>query len=89
MTENELEKLRLICRAEAAEIMLGALVAATVKKQPAAAQLFQQTGSLMKKSYSNIYIRDIPPEYSDLYAGEFQDAVDSLVVRLQAGTLGK
>lgn len=83
MTEIDLKFLKLNCRAEATEIMLVALLSALSRSAPSFAQSLLETGSQMREEYSRISFPGMPPEYSDLYAAEMQEAIDSLLSRIE------
>jgi hypothetical protein len=83
MTETDLKFLKLNCRAEATEMMLVALLSALGRSSPTFARSLLETGNQMREEYRKIAFPGAPAEYSDLYAGEMQEAFDSLLSRIE------
>lgn len=79
MTNNELEIVKLRSQILALETILSMLCSALGRSFPSFSQSFHETGKLLKEEHSKVLLKGYSPEMSDLLAGEYQDALDSLL----------
>lgn len=85
MTEHELEILRLKASLEVHLTLLRGLYTALANTSPAAAKGFRGQFEALRKAHQKIAIQGVAPEYSELLAGEYQDALDDALKQIEAG----
>ena len=73
MTEAQLELLRIRLQIEAIRVLVRGLYTGLARSSPTASQAFRARFAELRKSHSMIALPGIPPEYSDLVAGEYQE----------------
>ena len=83
MTEQELETLRAKMRAEASTVFLFAVLESLARISPAGLPSLLGSAKQKQNEYQQIAVRGLPPEYSDLLAGEFQDAFSDLIKQIE------
>ena len=87
MTEQEFEIIRLKMRIAACEVLLQAFYSGMVGVSPDVPKALHKNFQLIKEKYREISLKGYPAEYSDLMAGEFQDAFADILDKLEKGTL--
>jgi hypothetical protein len=85
MTESELEILRIKVGMEAIRVLLRGLYTGLANSSPTAAQGFREKFSALRKNHGEIALEGVAPEYSDLMAGEYQEALDDLLTFIESG----
>jgi hypothetical protein len=85
MTESELELLRLKLKIEAIVVLVRALYIGLANSSPTVTQAFRVNFSSLRESHSQVAIPGIPPEFSDLVAGEYQEALDDFLKLIESG----
>jgi hypothetical protein len=88
MTETELEILRLKLRLEVHRVLLRGLYTMWANTSPAAAQAQLDRFAALRAEHAKIVIPSLRPEYSDLIAEEYQDALDDTLSAIEAGIRG-
>ncbi len=79
MTEKELEIVRLKMKIEALSVILFGVCSALGRTFPSFLPSLLQSAKEKQIEYQAVTLKGIPPELSDLMAGEFQDAFSDLV----------
>lgn len=88
MDEKDLELLKARCRYAAAESVLATLCKVMGRLDSAFPQsLLQMANQWRQIEIQRVTFPDQSPEYSDLLAGELQEAVDALLKRMADGTV--
>lgn len=79
MTEQELEVIRVNLRIEVLKILVGGLYTALAKQSPSAAQALLTKFAEIRQDHSKIALKGLVPEYSNLIAAEYQEALDEML----------
>ena len=85
MTEAELEILRLKIQLEALRVLLRMLYTGLANSSPSGPQAFRDQFDHLRQEHAKIALPGIAPEYSDLVAAEYQEALDDLLSYITAG----
>jgi len=85
MTQDELDLLRIGVKVEAIKVLVRGLDTGLANSSPTAAQACRDQFLALRQDHSKIAIQGIAPEYSDLVAGEYQEALDDLLTYIEAG----
>ena len=75
MTEDELEIVRLKLKTEALLVLVGGLYSGLANSSPIAAQAIRDQFEKLRAEHGQIVLRSYSAEYSDMLAGEYQDAL--------------
>lgn len=84
MTEVELEILRLRLRLEVHQVLLRRLYTALANSLPSGPQPFRDQFAILRREHSQITIRGVSSEYSDMIAGEYQEVLDGVLSNIEA-----
>ena len=79
MTEQELELVRAKMKTEALTVLVLALCNVLSRSSTAFLPSLLDSAKQKQNQYQQIAVHGLPPEYSDLLAGEFQDAFSDLI----------
>jgi hypothetical protein len=79
MTEEELAVLRLKVRIVALEALVHTLCSGMARTLPDAHQGMRDLFQRFRQDHSQIALKGVAPEYSDLVAGEYQEELDEVL----------
>jgi len=85
MTEAELDILRLKLKIEVHQLLLRGLYTGLVNSSPTGPQAYRDRFAALRQEHSKIAIPGIPPEYSDMLSGEYQEALEDTLSFIEAG----
>jgi hypothetical protein len=85
MTEGELETLRLKMRIEVLQQLLRGLYTGMANSSPSVARIVREQFSALRQEHAKIVIPGVRPEYSDLIAGEYQEALEDALSHIESG----
>lgn len=85
MTEQELQILQLRMKIEALYILVRGLYSGIVGTSPTGIEYLKRQFAALRQHASLVAIKGLPPEQSDLAAGEFQTALEDFLSDLEAG----
>ena len=79
MTEAELENVRLKLKFEALLVLIGGIYSGLANSSPTAAQAIRDRFGRLRQDHSKIALPSYSPEYSDMLAGEYQEALEGFL----------
>lgn len=85
MTKDELDLLRLRLRVETLLLLIRMLYTGLANSSPTAAQAFRDQFARLRQGHSKIALKGMTPEYSDLVAAEYQEALDDILTFIESG----
>jgi hypothetical protein len=85
MTETDLEILRLRLRLEVHQVLLRGLYTGLANISATVAQSCRDQFAKVRSEHAKITIRGAPPEWSDLIAGEYQEALEDALSNIESG----
>ena len=85
MTPEELEFFRLKVQLEALRVLMRGLYTGLANSSPTAAQAFRESFAKLRKEHGKITFKGLFPEYSDMLASEYQEALEDLLSFIEAG----
>ena len=88
MNEAELEILRLKMRAEVHLVLLRALYTGLANSSPTVAPSLRERFEALRKDHGRIAIPGLAAGYSDLVAGEYQEALNDALSFIEDGLTG-
>lgn len=85
MTETELEILRLRVRLEVHLVLLRGIYTVLANISPAVAQSYRDQFARLRQEHAKITIPRFSAEWSDLVAGEYQEALEDALSNIETG----
>ncbi len=85
MSETDLEIFRLKMRLESVYVLLRALFSGIVNSAPDDSKAFLEAFAQLRKEHDKVALPDLPGEYSDFAAAEYQEALDDLLSYVEEG----
>ena len=83
MTEQELEVIKLKLRLEAASVCLLTLSRSLALHFPAFGERLSNDLKTLSQENAHLVFKSMKPEYSDMLASEYQDALNKLISDMQ------
>ena len=84
MTEQELEILRLKMQIHALQVLVTMLYTSLAQSSPNAPQDLREKFASLRSDHDQIVVKGLKPGYSDLIAGEYQEALDDLLKLIES-----
>ena len=84
MTEEELEILRLRMQIHALQVLVTMLYTSLAQSSPTAPQDLRDQFASLRSNHERIALTGLKPGYSDLIAGEYQEALDDLLKLIES-----
>ena len=84
MTESELEIFRLKARLEVHQVLLRGLYTMLANSVPGGGKAFRDRFAALREEHSKVAIQGVSPEYSDLFSGEYQEALDDALKDIES-----
>jgi hypothetical protein len=85
MTEDELEMFRLKVRVEALRVLVRGLYTGLANSSPNGGQAVRERFAALRAKHSKVVISGIAPEYSDMLASEYEEALEDLLKYIESG----
>ena len=85
MTEQELEVLRLKLQILVLQELVRMLYSGLANTSPAVAQTLRDQFAKLRKKHAQVALKNVPPEYSDMLAAEYQTALEDLLSLVESG----
>lgn len=85
MTPQELEMLRLRVQLEALRVLVRGLYTGIANSSPTTPAVLRERFVALRAEHSQIALKGIGPEQSDLIAAEYQEALDDLLQFIEGG----
>ena len=79
MTEAELENVRLKLTIEVLLVLIGGIYTGLANSSPTAAQVIRGQFERLRQDHAKIALPSYSPEYSDMLAGEYQEALEGFL----------
>lgn len=85
MTEAELEIVRLKLKIEALLVLIGGIYTGLANSSPTASQAILGQFEKLRQDHAKIALPNYSPEYSDMLAGEYQEALEGFLKVIESG----
>lgn len=85
MTEAELEICRLKMKFEVHLVLLHGLYTGLANSSPSAGQALREKFAALRQEHAKIAISNLPEGYSDLFAAEYQEALEDALSSIEEG----
>jgi hypothetical protein len=77
--------MRMKIRLDLHQVLLRGLYTGMANSWPGGAQAYRARFEDLRKEHSKIAIPGLPPEYSDMLAAEYQEALDDILKDIESG----